>query len=346
MPIGMKIQLYLGDCLHVMPKLPDGCVDAIIADLPYGLTELEWDTVIPFDALWREYWRLLKPNGAVVLTAVQPFSARLVCSQIEYYKYSWYWRKPKPSGFVHAKNMPLRDCEEMCVFSKGKVYHSDPKGRKMPYFPQGTVETSPRFKRGRKVNGQSVFRNTPDHEDYYSTVTNYPRQVLDFACEPKPMHATQKPVELMEYLIKTYTRPGAVVLDNTMGSGTTGVACVNTGRKFVGIEKERAFFEAAKARIYGLTGADIDESAHVIGARKTHFLRSSKQELAILAAIATARKAGKKITKTMIAEAVGISRQQISQRYGHLFAGEGADNKISGANSSSGRRYAVKIAAE
>lgn len=315
----MSVQLFHGDCLEVMKNLPDNSVDSIICDPPFGMTELDWDKPIAFDQMWAEYWRLLKPNGAIVIFAIPPFSARLICSQIERFKYNWYWHKPQPSGFVHAKNMPLRDMEEICVFSEGKVYHADMNSRRMPYYPQGLREIAPKVRRGRKTGGDSVFRRKACHRDYVVSVTDYPRQVLNFQCEANPQHPTQKPVTLMEYLVKTYTGPGGVVLDNAMGSGSTGVACVNIGRKFIGIEKERRFFEIAKRRIYALPNVEVSDNPHQRGAQTTHFIRTSKHEKAVQEAIRTAKRQRMKITKTLIAQMVGLSREQVSKRYGHMF---------------------------
>ncbi|MFP1131568.1 DNA-methyltransferase [Asticcacaulis sp. W401b] len=313
----MRVQLFHGDCLEVMKNLPDNSVDAIICDPPFGMTELQWDRPIDLESMWSEYWRVLKPNAAVVLFAIPPFSARLICSQVERFKYNWYWHKPKPSGFVHAKNMPLRDIEEICVFSTGKVH--DHSRNRMTYNPQGLSDMEPARRKGRKLNGASVFAQRPSHRDYVQTITGYPRQVLNFACETKAEHPTQKPVALMEYLVRTYTAPGDVVLDNTMGSGTTGVAAVNTGRKFIGIEKDRKFYELAKRRIYALPNVEVSDNPHQRGAQTTHFIRASKHEKAIQEAIKSAKRQRLKITKTLIAEMVGLSREQVSKRYGHLF---------------------------
>lgn len=238
------VTLYLGDCLEVMGKLPAASVDMIAADLPYGTTQNKWDSIIPLDALWAHYWRILKPNGAVVLTASQPFTSALVMSDPESFRYDWTWRKSNVSGFLNAKKMPLRQHEDILVFCQGKT---------VPYNPQLFAKPSKRS--AQKTVGSSgsygeykegVFRTIPDE-------MGYPRSVVDFStayhAREAGLHPTQKPVALFEYLIRTYTNPGDVVLDNTMGSGTTGVAAVNLGRKFIGIEIEPKYFDIACRRI-------------------------------------------------------------------------------------------------
>jgi len=238
--------LIHGECLQAMQALPDGSVDMVMADLPYGTTEAAWDTPIDMDLLWEAYRRVVKPDGAIVLTASQPFTSRLVLSNIDEFRYSWVWRKSKGTGFFHVKHRPLKQHEDVCVFY-----------RKAPtYNPQKTV------KEGAKI-GSGGSKSTPIHGGIYTTTgravqmnqrkpedgTRYPISVLDFPSEGKKVHETQKPVDLMRYFIRTYTNPGDVVLDNTMGSGTTGVAATLEGRKFIGIEQERPFFDKSVWRI-------------------------------------------------------------------------------------------------
>lgn len=238
--------LYLGDCLEVMAGLPDASIDMILCDLPYGTTACKWDSVIPFDALWAQYRRVAKRNAAIVLTAAMPFTAALVMSNPREFRYCWYWKKSVGSGFQNAKRQPLRLIEEVAVF-----YRKPPK-----YIPQGLVRIdAPRVNKisaaGSIVGGTSGrggLRTVGN--EWVQEFTNYPRNVLEF---PAPtagrQHPTQKPVALMEYLIRTYTQEGEVVLDNCMGSGTTGVACANTGRRFIGIEREPNYFHIAQNRI-------------------------------------------------------------------------------------------------
>jgi len=234
------IELYCGDCLNVMPTLT-GPFDMILADLPYGTTACKWDTVIPFEPLWEQYKRLIKKRGAVVLFGSQPFTSALVMSNVEWFKYDWIWRKSRPQGHLNAKRMPLLDIEHLSVFGNGLPV----------YFPQGTepCEIVKANTPGR-VSSNGIYGDTAKQE-HVQTETNYPRQILDFPSVHNvgAYHPTQKPVALLEYLIRTYTNEGETVLDNTMGSGSTGVACVNTGRNFVGIEKEREYFAIAKQRI-------------------------------------------------------------------------------------------------
>ena len=244
----MNIKLMLGDCLERMKEIPDGSVDMVLCDLPYGTIACKWDKIIPFDRLWEEYWRVTKPCSAIVLFGTEPFSSTLRLSAISYYKYDWQWVKSRKNGFVHAKGMPLRETENISVFSKGGI------GRKstepMTYNPQGV--TAYKKKRVNYVKTTSAY--VGGHvvgSEYEQEGFGYPTNLLPFNNEsPKTqVHPTQKPVALMEYLIRTYTNEGDVVLDNTMGSGTTGVACVNTQRKFIGVEMDEGYFGIAKMRI-------------------------------------------------------------------------------------------------
>jgi len=236
------ITLYKGDCLEEMSKIADGSVDLILTDLPYGTTACKWDVVIPFAPLWEHYWRVLKTSGAVVLFGSEPFSSYLRMSQIKYYKYDWIWVKPKGTGHLNAKKMPMNDYEVISVFQK-----------KLQYNPQFSKGSKFRNKAGKNIESCSSMT------DCYGAYTNfrndnegtrYPKRVIHFGVvERGTVHPTQKPVPLLEYLIKTYTNEGETVLDSTMGSGSTGVACVNTGRSFIGIEKDDKYFEIAENRI-------------------------------------------------------------------------------------------------
>lgn len=229
------INLYKGDCLEVMDKLIEQGVkvDAIITDPPYGTTACKWDTVIPFDAMWERLNKLIKPNGAIVLFGSEPFSSALRMSNIKNYKYDWYLEKENISNYLNAKKQPMRKIEVAIIFNS-KVYN-----------PQGLSPLNKVKKRGSssKTNGKHKVEN-------FQEFTNYPNNLIPFKRE-LGLHPTQKPVVLMEYLIKTYTNEGETVLDFTMGSGTTGVACVNTNRKFIGIEMDDKYFEIAQKRING-----------------------------------------------------------------------------------------------
>jgi len=245
----MTVQLYHGDCLEIMPTLEAGSFDAIIADLPYGTTACKWDTVIPFAPLWAEYKRLIKPRGAIVLFGSQPFTSLLVTSNLEWFRYAWYWYKNLPSGFQFAKSQPMRAIEEICVFSKQQCAYNEQR--------TASVIADRKVTPGRS-NGAKSLAAREDHWismdklGYVFPETVAPRNVLEIPCVPHAtgtLHPTQKPVALLEYLVRTYTNPGDVVLDNVMGSGTTGVACAHTGRRFVGIEKDAGYFEIAKRRV-------------------------------------------------------------------------------------------------
>jgi hypothetical protein len=241
-----KPVLLLGDCLERMVEIADGSVDMILCDLPYGTTQNKWDAVIPLDALWREYRRVC--HGAMVLTATQPFSSALVMSNPGLFRYEWIWRKSRVTGVLNAKRQPLRQHEVILVFSKDAP----------PYNPQGIVDCEKRAStgkaKGRSSSNYGAISDTPDGK-YTQTQTGYPRSVLDFASEGRTVHPTQKPVALLEYLIETYTRAGQTVLDNTMGSGSTGVAAVNTGRCFIGIERDPQYFAIAERRIHDALNA-------------------------------------------------------------------------------------------
>jgi site-specific DNA-methyltransferase (adenine-specific) len=237
----MTIQLHLGDCLDVMRTIPDQSVDLVLCDLPYGTTQNKWDSVIPLVDLWAEYHRVC--TGAIVLTAAQPFSSLLVMSNLQRFKYEWVWRKSKVTGVLNAKIQPLRQHEVVLVFGD----------KSPPYFPQGLEACSRRtatgVSRGKSSGNYGKITETANGT-YEQTATGYPRSVLDIPSEGKTVHPTQKPVALMEYMVLTYTNEGDTVLDNTMGSGTTGVAAVNTARSFIGIERDPEYFQIAKTRIY------------------------------------------------------------------------------------------------
>jgi site-specific DNA-methyltransferase (adenine-specific) len=236
--------LYQGDCLEVMPMLATGSVDMVLADLPYGTTACAWDSVIPFAPLWSAYRAVCKANGTAVLTAAQPFSSALVLSAPHIFKYALVWKKSRVSHFAQAPYRFLTEHEDILVFSRGGV--SKNAKLRMTYNPQGTKPCH-KVVRGK---GHSDHRpSTRVQNDYLQTVTNYPKSIITCSSDTAQDHPTQKPVELMAYLIRTYTNPGELVLDNTMGSGTTGVACAHEGRRFIGIEKDQQYFEIACNRI-------------------------------------------------------------------------------------------------
>jgi site-specific DNA-methyltransferase (adenine-specific) len=222
-----------------MARLPDASVDLVLCDLPYGTTRNKWDSVIPLDALWSEYRRVLKSGSPVVLTCQQPFTTTLAASNLSWLKTEWIWQKSQGTGFLNAKKYPLKSHENVLVFCD----------QPPPYFPVMKAGGKPY----RVVRGESG--RSDNYGKYTGTITEntdgtrYPVTVLKFKHDQNKVHPTQKPVALMEYLIRTYTNPGDTVLDNCMGSGTTGVACINTGRSFIGIEQDEKYFRIAAQRI-------------------------------------------------------------------------------------------------
>jgi site-specific DNA-methyltransferase (adenine-specific) len=238
------MRLIHGDCLEIMKTLEPGSVDMVLTDPPYGTTACKWDSVIPFKPMWDCINRLVKKNAAIVMMASQPFTSALVMSNAEMFKYSWVWDKSKATGHLNAKKRPLVKHEDVCVFCKTQTV----------YNPQGLIKkespTINKGSRGRKssrgAGGDCYGIST---RDAIQTHTGYPKSVLPTTVVMRPIHPTQKPVALMEYLIKTYTNEGDTVLDFTMGSGTTGVACANTGRDFIGIELDAGYFEIARQRV-------------------------------------------------------------------------------------------------
>lgn len=243
------MKLLLGDCLELMKQIPSASVDMVMCDLPYGTTACRWDAVIPFQPLWFQYQRICKHNAAVVLTASQPFTSALIMSNPEDFKYCWVWVKNRPTNFAHAKNKPMKKHEDICVFSKGTTVHATQSADRMTYNPQGLVECDITADYKGKSNSDVHFSPRASHGKYHRTATGYPHTILEFSTDMLNLHPTAKPVALMEYLIRTYTNAGDTVLDNTMGSGTTGVACANTGRDFIGIERDPEYFAIAEKRI-------------------------------------------------------------------------------------------------
>jgi len=230
------VNLHLGDCLEVMKQIPDKSVDAIICDLPYGTTQNKWDSVIPLDLLWDQYKRICK--GAIVLTAQSPFDKVLGCSNLKMLKYEWIWKKESGTGFLNAKKAPLKNHENILVFyEKQPTYNPQMRTGFKPYVCKKGGETT-----NYNLSGSVITQSNGDR---------YPLTVIEFKRDKDKIHPTQKPVALMEYLIKTYTNEGDTILDNCMGSGTTGVACKNLNRKFIGIEQDANYFEIAKSRING-----------------------------------------------------------------------------------------------
>ena len=237
-----KIELLHGDCLDKMSLIPDKSVDCIICDLPYGTTACKWDNVIPFEPLWQQYKRIIKDNGAIVLFGSEPFTSMLICSNIKMFKYRWVWNKKFASNFSICKYQPLKIHEDICVFSI----------KTHKYIPQITQRDSPIVMgKNRSKHGSANLTYAKKEYDKKVYTTKQPQSILEYSVRDgkRGFHPTQKPVAILEYLIKTYTNEGETVLDNTMGSGSTGVACVNTNRKFIGIEMDEKYFNIACDRI-------------------------------------------------------------------------------------------------
>lgn len=235
-----------GDCLELMKDLADDSVDMVLCDLPYGTTACAWDSVIPFDRLWEQYRRVIKENGAILLFGSQPFTSALGASSLSWLKYSWFWRKTRATGHLNAKKMPMKDVEECLVFyQKQPTYNS----QGLEVINLEVKNSASHVARGKTTGATSVVSGGITRESYVQEFTGYPRQILDFPSEGNTFHPTQKPVSLCEYLIETYSNPGETVLDNTMGSGSTGVACRNTGRRFIGMEKDQNYFRISQYRL-------------------------------------------------------------------------------------------------
>lgn len=234
-----------------MKNIPDKSVGMILCDLPFGITSSKWDKVIPFEPLGEQYKRIIKTNGAICLFGAEPFASELRTSNIDWFKYDWVWIKNNAVGFVNAKLKPMNKHEVICVFSEGKT--SNGNKNNMPYFPQGLIPYNKKARSGNKKGKDNTYwrpsLKSSNEGGYIQEFTNYPTTVLQFNKVQKAVHPTQKPVPLLEYLIQTYTNDGEIVLDNCMGSGSTGVACVNTNRNFTGIELNKEYFNIAKERI-------------------------------------------------------------------------------------------------
>jgi site-specific DNA-methyltransferase (adenine-specific) len=251
------INLLKGDCLELMKSIPDKSVDMVLTDPPYGTTACKWDTIIPFEPMWTELKRVIKPGHAICIFGSEPFSSELRHSNKLEFKYDWIWKKSCPTNHTLAKCMPLKEHEIISVFSDGKTYHKSRSKLPMRYYPQGLKKLDkPIVKKSSSKWNPITNNKTPNkfNGEYTVTEGNYPRSILEFSWESKRVHPSQKPVPLLEYLIKTYTNKGETVLDFTMGSGSTGVACKNLNRKFIGIEKDDKYFATALDRINNTEG--------------------------------------------------------------------------------------------
>ena len=228
-------EIYKGDCLEAMKSIPDKSIDMILCDLPYGTTQNKWDAILPLDELWKHYNRIVKDDGAILLFGSQPFTTILNYSNISNYRYEWVWIKNNSTGFQLANKRPLKKHELISVFYK----------KQPTYNPQGLIKYGKINKRDSMSESWSEMRSN----SYVQQWTNYPTQILEYKHDKQKLHPTQKPISLLMYLIRTYTNENETVLDNTMGSGSTGVACMLTDRKFIGIELDDKYFEISKSRL-------------------------------------------------------------------------------------------------
>lgn len=236
-------KIYHGDCLELMKEIPDASVDMVLCDLPYGTTKNPWDSIIPLDKLWEQYKRVLKPKSAVVLFAQQPFASMLVASNYEWFKYEWIWEKSVATGFLNSKFAPLKKHEDILVFSEGAACHVKDPSYAMPYNPQ--------FRQGKPYSQKA--KSTSKNYDYKAykpfKTTNDGSHYYPFAQDKDKLHPTQKPVDLLRYLIRTYTDTGMVVLDNCIGSGSTAIAAIREDRHFIGMELTDKYYDVACERV-------------------------------------------------------------------------------------------------
>lgn len=240
--------IYNEDCIkeNGMCLIPDKSIDMILCDLPYGTTACKWDTIIPFDLLWEQYKRIIKDDGAIVLFGSQPFTSKLVTSNIDMFKYSLVWEKSRPTYFAQAPYRFMCEHEDILIFSKG--FTAQNSKNRMKYYPQGLEDTY-RVEKGGGTKSNSFRPGRKPTKPFIQTKTNYPRSVLKFNSEGKPIHPTQKPIDLFEYLIKSYSNENEIILDNCMGSGTTAIACLNTKRNYIGFELDEKYYNLSLKRV-------------------------------------------------------------------------------------------------
>jgi site-specific DNA-methyltransferase (adenine-specific) len=252
------IKILHGDCLEIMKTIPENSVHLILCDLPYGTTKCKWDSIIDIDKLWKEYQRIIfKPSGVIVLFGQQPFTSKIISANYKWFKYNLIWKKNKTTQYLLANYRPMKCTEDICVFSPGGAAAASRHKGNMIYNPQNLVPVDISKKNSEKRIGKML--NQPHHlgpnnklisdTEYKQKFTNYPTELLEFDIENDTIHETQKPVPLIEYLIKTYSNEHALVLDNAMGSGTTGIGCINTNRSFIGIEIEQKYYDLSKERL-------------------------------------------------------------------------------------------------
>jgi len=250
-------KVYNEDCLKGMGKIDDKSINLILCDLPYGTTRCKWDSIIDIDKLWIEYKRIIKDDGAIVLTANQPFTSKLISLNYEMYKYSWIWKKTFPTGFLNANYRPMLSFEDILVFSKSGAGAGSKNKGCMKYFPQGLIEVNKKKKNKAGSRGKQIHETTNvgdenclnSDTEYVTKYTGYPNNILEFDRDMPQLHPAQKPVALFEYLIRTYTNEGDLVLDNCMGSFTTAVACINTNRNYIEFELDNTYYDLGQKRI-------------------------------------------------------------------------------------------------
>lgn len=241
--------IYLGDCLELMPQIADKSVDMVLCDLPYGTTKNSWDSIIPLDKLWAQYERIIKSDGAIVLFSQQPFTSMLIMSNPKMFKYEWIWEKDSGTGHLNSKFAPMKIHENICVFSKSAASFVKDKSKAMIYNPQ--------YRKGKPYKGKGGLLGNGNYDTKWQRVVDtcndgehyFPTDIIKFSRDKEKWHPTAKPVELCQYLIRTYTNSGGVILDNCMGSGSTIVAAIKEKRQYIGIEKDEHYFEIAKQRI-------------------------------------------------------------------------------------------------
>lgn len=240
-----KKEILLGDCLELMKDIPNGSIDMILCDLPYGTTEAKWDSILPLDLLWENYKRVLKINGVVVLTSTEPFTSILNVSNLKWFKYDFIWNKLNATGHLNAKARPLKQHENISIFSNGSATSTS---LKMTYNPQGLFDVDiDKINFETETTGKRQSRSKG--KKWKQTKSGYPKSILTFAYDKDKLHPTQKPIALFEYLIRTYSNEGELVLDNTAGSGTTAIACLKTNRQFIVMEKEQKYYDIILKRV-------------------------------------------------------------------------------------------------
>lgn len=308
------IELLHGNCLDLLPQIEEKSIDMIFADLPFGVTQQNWDEVIDLKSLWNQYLRVIKDDGAILLFAKPPFDKLLANSKLSIYRYDWIWEKTRATGHLNANKMPLQAHENICVFYK-----------KQPvYTPQKTDGHKAVNKFYTRKSGK-CYGSADKVGSGGGSTERFPRTVLKYppVANKERRHSNQKPLPLLTHLIKTYSNAGDTILDNTMGSGSTGEACLMTGRKFIGMELEEATFISAKKHLFGIQG-ELKANSNTVerfsfGAIKAAKIKTSKTEYQIKSAIRNMKQTEQRITKAAVARIVGISREQLSRRYSHLF---------------------------